>query len=169
MTRLEQALVQLKLARTYSLGLLQDIPEKDWFWMPAPGVTHIAWQVGHLACAEYHLTLARIRGNQPEDSTLFPTANFVELFGRTSTPMADTGQYPTPAELLATLERISAQSRKELPALTDEELDQPSPISKPHPIVTTRLSSLLWCAHHEFSHAGQIGLLRRLLGAVPRW
>ncbi len=169
MTRLEQALVQLNLARTYSLDLLNDVPKKDWFWMPAPGVTHVAWQAGHLATAQYHLALARIRGNRPEDRNLFPTDNFVELFGRSSKPMADTGQYPTPAELLATLERITAQAAQELPTLTEEQLDQPTDLVRPHPIVTTKLSSLLWCTHHEFSHAGQIGLLRRLLGSTPRW
>jgi hypothetical protein len=169
MTRLEQALVQLNLARTYSLGLLKEVPEKDWFWMPAAGVTHVAWQAGHLATAQYHLTLARIRGNRPEDRDLFPVDNFVELFGRSSQPMEDKGQYPRPAVLLATLERISTQAAKELPLLTEEELDQPTDLAKPHRIVTTRLSSLLWCAHHEFTHAGQIGLLRRLLGAAPMW
>lgn len=169
MTRLEQALVQLQLARTYSLDLLKDIPEKDWFWMPSPGVTHVAWQAGHLATAQYHLALARIRGNRPEDRDLFPLDNFVELFGRSSQPMEDTGQYPRPAVLLATLEKISAQAAKELPTLTDGKLDEPTNLAKPHRIVTTKLSSLLWCAHHEFTHAGQIGLLRRLLGATPRW
>jgi DinB superfamily len=169
MTRLEQALSQLKLARAYNLDLLKDIPEKDWFSMPAPGVTHVAWQVGHLATAQYHLTLARIRGNRPEDRDFFPVDNFVELFGRSSHPMEDTGQYPTPAALLATLEKISAQAAKELPTLTEEQLDQPTDLAKPHRIVTTKLSSLFWCAQHEFIHAGQIGLLRRLFGASPQW
>ena len=169
MTRLELALVQINLARTYTLGLLNDIPETDWFWMPVSDVTHIAWQVGHLASAQYHLTLGRIRGNQPMDRELFPTDNFVALFGRTSTPMADIGKYPSPAELRLTLEKITTQARKELFALTDAELDQAADPSKPHPVVTTKLSSLLWCAHHEFLHAGQIGLLRRMLGAAPKW
>jgi uncharacterized damage-inducible protein DinB len=113
--------------------------------------------------------LARIRGNQPEDRDLFPVENFVALFGRTSTPSADAGNYPSPAALLATLEKLTSQVSKDVSTLLDEELDQPADASKPHPIVTTRLSSLLWCAHHEFLHAGQIGLLRRLLGAQPRW
>ena len=169
MTRLEQALVHLNLARTYTLGVLSDIPEKDWFCMPVPGVTHIAWQVGHLASAQYHLTLQRIRGKQTEDRDLFPTDRFVELFGRTSTPIADSGKYPTPAQLRKTLEQISVQAGKELPPLTDEQLDEPADPSKPHPVVTTKLSSLLWCSHHEFLHAGQIGLLRRMLGAAPKW
>jgi hypothetical protein len=30
-----------------------------------------------------------------------------------------------------------------------------------------KLGALLMASHHEFLHAGQIGLLRRLLGKVP--
>lgn len=170
MTRLEQALVHLNLARTYTSGVLSDIPDKDWFWMPSPSVTHIAWQVGHLASAQYHLTMGRIRGNRPaEDRPLFPVDNFVELFGRTSKPMADPQKYPSPAELRASLDRMTEQMKKELTTLTDEQLDEPADPSKPHPVVTTKLSSLLWCAHHEFLHTGQIALLRRMLGAEPMW
>ena len=33
----------------------------------------------------------------------------------------------------------------------------------------TKLDSLFWCAHHEMLHAGQIGLVRRLLGQAPLW
>ena len=34
---------------------------------------------------------------------------------------------------------------------------------------STKLLALLWCAHHEMLHAGQIGLLRRHLGYPPIW
>ena len=37
------------------------------------------------------------------------------------------------------------------------------------PFATTKLKALLWCAQHEMSHAGQIGLLRRHLGFPPMW
>jgi hypothetical protein len=39
----------------------------------------------------------------------------------------------------------------------------------PHPFAKTKLLALLWCANHEMLHAGQIGLLRRLLGCPPMW
>lgn len=169
MTRLQSAMVQLNLARHYTLGLLSDIPDEKWFWMPQGGVTHVAWQVGHIAMAEYNLTLARIRGILPRDRELFTIDNFAELFGRTSIPQADAANYPTPSALRETLTRIHAQSQQELPALADEELDQPSALAKPHPIVTTKLSSLLWCAQHEMIHAGQVGLQRRMMGTEPKW
>lgn len=168
MSRLELALQQLTLARSYTLNLLSDIPEKDWFWMPEPGVTHVAWQVGHLTIAQYLLCLVRIRGTRAEDQQWFPREQYEELFGRITVPRANT-VYPSPAELLATLDRVAVQARTELELLTDKDLDQPNATLKPHPIVTTKLSALLWCAHHEFLHTGQIGLLRRMLGAAPKW
>ena len=54
-----------------------------------------------------------------------------------------------------------------VPGLDDAELDQSVP--HPHRFATTKLRALLWCAHHEMLHAGQIGLLRRHLGYPPVW
>jgi len=48
------------------------------------------------------------------------------------------------------------------PAGGQPRLDKP-PL-KPLSLAKTKLWSLLWCAQHEMVHAGQIGLLRRLLG-----
>ncbi len=35
-------------------------------------MSHVAWQVGHLAVAEYRLALWRIRGPQPQDGDVIP-------------------------------------------------------------------------------------------------
>ena len=52
----------------------------------------------------------------------------------------------------------------ELPSLTDEELAVPIHPSRPE---RTKLGGLFWNVEHEFLHAGQIGLLRRLMGKPP--
>jgi hypothetical protein len=49
------------------------------------------------------------------------------------------------------------------PAMLDE------PCERVHRIANTRLRSIQWCSQHELIHAGQIGLLRRLLGQEPQW
>ena len=72
MSRLALAIEQIIFARNYTLRFLDTIDEADWFRMPSDGVTHIAWQVGHLAMAEYRMALQRIRGAQPEDANLTP-------------------------------------------------------------------------------------------------
>jgi hypothetical protein len=95
MTRLELGIEQIVFARNYTIELLDQTPQAEWFRMPAAGVTHIAWQVGHLACAEYRLALWRIRGAQPQDNTLVSEAQR-SLFGYESVPYGDPAQYPSP-------------------------------------------------------------------------
>src|SRR5690349_3195275 len=97
-SRLEIAIKQLEFARKYSLGLIADIPDSDWFWMPTEGVTHIAWQVAHLAMAEYGLCLFRLRGRREEDLNLMPS-NFRKQFSKGTIPNPDPTQNPTPAEI----------------------------------------------------------------------
>ena len=164
MSRLQLAVAQLVFARNYTLGLLDQTPADEWFRLPPGGVSHVGWQVGHLAFSEYRLALWRIRGERPGDAELF-SPDFKRLFGADSGPQADT-TYP-PAELRAVLDRVHEQVLRELPGLDEAELDQPVP--HPHPFATTKLRALLWCAHDEMLHAGQIGLLRRHLGYAPMW
>jgi hypothetical protein len=166
MNRLQLAIDQIVFARNYTIGLLDQTPAHDWLRQPPGGISHIGWQVGHLAFAEYRLALLRIRGPQPEDDTLV-SQDFVRLFGAKSVPEADPAKYPAPAEIRAALDRVHEQVLRELPGLAEAELDQPVP--HPHPFAKTKLLALLWCAHHEMVHAGQIGLLRRQLGHPPMW
>ena len=88
----------LRKARVYTEDMLSNVDQADWFRQPSEGVTHIAWQVGHLAVAQFSLALKRVRGEK--------TGNGKE-------------------------------------------------------------AAIRWSIQHEFIHAGQIGLLRRLLGANP--
>jgi hypothetical protein len=165
-SRLQQAIEQLAFARQYTSGLLDKTDAADWFRQPAGGVSHIGWQAGHLAYAEYRLALDRIRGPKPEDARLFPES-YVDLFRRQSMPIAEAGRYPSAAELRALLDRIHAQVLRELPSLAEAEWDQPA--HREHPLARTKLASVLWAGHHEMLHAGQIGLLRRQLGYAPVW
>jgi uncharacterized damage-inducible protein DinB len=166
MSDLQIALEQISFARQYTLRLLDTIDPAQWFRQPSEGVSHIAWQVGHLATAEYWLALERIRGRRPEDEGLIPDA-FKKPFGRTSVPQADPSKYPSPAEIRAVFDRVHEQTLRELPDTPEEVLAQP-PV-RPHDLAKTKRASLFWCAQHELVHAGQIGLLRRLLGYPPVW
>jgi hypothetical protein len=164
--RLQLAIEQIVFARNYTIGLLNQTPAADWLRQPPGGVSHVGWQVGHLAFAEYRLALWRIRGRQPQDDALF-SQEFVRRFGPNSVPDADPANHPAPAEIRATLDRVHEEVLRELPGLDEAELDQPVP--HPHPFAKTKHLALLWCAHHEMLHAGQIGLLRRQLGHAPMW
>jgi hypothetical protein len=166
MSRLQLAVEQIVFARNYTLRLLDQTPEAEWFRQPPGGVSHVAWQVGHLAFAEYRLALWRIRGVQPRDAELISEAHR-GLFGAESVPDPDPGKYPSQADIRAVFDRVHEEVLRELRDLDEGELDQPVP--HPHPYAKTKLLALLWCAHHEMIHAGQIGLLRRQLGHEPLW
>ena len=61
MSRLQLAIEQIVFARSYTVGLLEQTPTGDWLRQPPGGVSHVAWQVGHIAYSEYGLALLCIR------------------------------------------------------------------------------------------------------------
>jgi hypothetical protein len=161
----QHAIEQIHFARNYTVKLLDSIDPADWFAMPG-GVSHIAWQVGHLAMAEYRLGLERLRGRQPGDEVLISEL-FLMQFGRDSVPEPDPAKNPSPGEIRHAFDQVHGQVLHELPRWSDEELQAP-PL-RPHALFNTKLGGLIWCAQHEMMHAGQIGLLRRQLGQKPLW
>jgi hypothetical protein len=161
---LDLALKQIEFARSYTLSILAEIDEADWFTMPLGSPTHVAWQIGHLAMAEYGLCLFRQRGRQEVDLELM-SSGFRKLFSRGSVPEAGAGKYPPPGEIRAMLDRVHVQVLKEGPSFTTEQLEEP--VEPPFAVEPTKLGCLLFCSHHEMLHAGQLGLVRRLLGKAP--
>jgi hypothetical protein len=161
---LKLATAQIEFAREYTLALLADIDDPDWYRMPPGAVTHLAWQTGHIAMAQYGLCLFRQRGRRPEDLELMPS-KFRKLFSRGSQVQADPAAYPTPGELRAAMNRIHEQCLTEMAGFSPDLLTEP--IDMPYMVYPNKLGALLFCSHHEMLHAGQIGLLRRLLGKQP--
>ena len=164
MSRLSFVVDQIKAARHYTRSLLDGVEPDQWFRLPEEGVTHIAWQVGHLAAAEYSLTLRRMRGTRESDSELI-SQEFLKQFGKGSSPEADPGKYPSAEEIDGVFERVHKQAIEELQELPEAVLDEP--VDKPHPMFSTKLEALRFCPLHEMVHAGQLGLLRRLSGDAP--
>lgn len=163
-SRLDLAIRQIQFARNYMLELIEDVDTSRWFEIPPGGPSHIAWQVGHLAMAEYGLTLFRQRGRQPVDTELM-TSRFRKRFSRGSQPSADSEDYPPPNEIKTVLQRVHEQALSELPKFSEELLNEP--VEMPFTAYPTKLGALLFCSHHEMIHAGQIGLIRRQLGMDP--
>jgi hypothetical protein len=159
------AIDQLARVRHYTTRLLDSVDEKDWYRFPAGGVTHIGWQAGHLAMAEYRLALGRIRGFRPEDENLI-TKSFQAQYGAGSVADSNPANQPSPPALKALLQRVHEQALKALRAFDG---DWQEKVTTPHPMFETKLGSILWCAQHEMLHSGHIGLLRRLLGYAPLW
>ncbi len=80
-SRIELVLGQIRFAREYTLSLLADVGTDDWFQMPAGCSTHLAWQVGHLAMAQYGLCLFRMRGRADVDMELM-SSSFRKKFSK---------------------------------------------------------------------------------------
>jgi hypothetical protein len=164
MSRLRLAIDQIVFARNYTIGLLEKTDGADWLRVPPGAVSDVGWQVGHIAFSEYRLALWRIRSERPGDDALC-SREFKRLFGAHSVPQADSA-YP-PDAIRAALDRVHEQVLLELPGLDEVEPDRLVP--HPHPLATTKLRALLWCAHQEMLNAGPIGLLSRQLEYSPLW
>ena len=163
--RIEIATKNIRFAREYTNSLLVDVQPDDWFATPTGAVTHLAWQVGHLAMAEYALTMLRVRGKEPEDQALI-TNDFFKRFKKGTEPSFDAASYPAVDEILHVFENVHQAALAELEGYSDMDLDVSLP--EPHSVYNTKLGSVFFCANHEMLHAGQIGLIRRLLGKPPR-
>ena len=155
---------QIEFARTYTLGLLEDVDDDEWFRMPANCPTHIGWQVGHLAMAQYALTMIRVRGKEPEDEQII-SKKFFRCFQKGTVPESDASVYPTPADIRQTLTSVHDHALQELTQYSDADLEQKLP--EPHAVFDTKLGSVFFCSAHELIHCGQIGLCRRLLEKSP--
>lgn len=171
--RVEVALQLLVSARQYLGTMLDGLTDDDWFWVPNTGLvsgseppycSHIAWQVGHIAMAEYGLMLFRQRGRAEVDLDLMP-GSFRKRFAKGSAPNNDRTAYPPPAEIRQQLDKIHAQVLLEVPSFSAASLDEP--LDPPTAGFPTKYGALLMASQHEMLHCGQIGVLRRLLGRNP--
>ncbi len=163
-TKLELARKQIEFARAYTRTLLEDVEASEWFTIPVGCATHIAWQVGHLAMAQYGLCLFRIRGRQPIDTELM-SSSFRKKYSKGTTPDADPAANASPDEIKQVFEGVYRQAMAEMADYDEATLSDP--VDMPYAAYATKLGALLFCSHHEMLHAGQIGLLRRLLGKEP--
>jgi uncharacterized damage-inducible protein DinB len=123
----------------------------------------VAWQVGHLAAAQASLVQTRCF-DKPIEQCIPPA--WKELFGIGSAPSPDAATYPSTTELREHFDRVHAESVDLIATLSPAELEQP-PGPRPHPMFNTKRGALATAFTHEAFHAGQIALLRRLLGKPP--
>ena len=161
--RLDLVVRRIAFVRKYTLSLLEGLEESDWYWMPDAFPTHIAWQLGHIAMSHYGLTLFRQRGRTEIDTKLM-RGKFRKLFMKGTTPKEGAENNPDPKEILEVLDRVYQQTMVELPSF-EAHLDET--VDAPHAAFATKYGSLLFAPDHEMLHAGQIGMLRRLMGKEP--
>ena len=164
MAKLQAVIDRIRRTREYTRTLLADVEDDLWLIKPEGAPTHIAWQVGHIAMAQYALCLMRVRESQPGDREMM-SREFRRQFSKGTTPDADKENNPSPAEIRQVFDTIYAQVMVEAPRFDEAELAQE--LAAPHEMFTTKLEALNFSADHEWLHGGQIGLLRRMLGKPP--
>jgi hypothetical protein len=162
--RLEAAIERIQSARQYTSQFLTGLSDEEWFWSPRELTTHIAWQVGHLAVAQYNLCLRRVRGRTTGDESLV-SDSFVDAFKLGSQPVAERAGNPPLEEIRRVFAAVHDTAVGELATCSDAELDVP--LEQPHQVFKTKLAAVEYCPPHELVHAGQIALLRRLMGKPP--
>ncbi len=138
---------------------LSDLDDKDLLVRPVPGANHIAWQLGHLVCSEHGITNGAKAG-----SAAALDADFIERYSRKNTGSDDPNIFRESKKTL--LEMYSAQRDATLAlveTLSESDFDAPSP-EKFKGYGPTVGSLLLLQGSHEMLHAGQVAVIRRVLG-----
>lgn len=158
----DMALGQMKFARTYLLGLIENVPDSLWHEIPAGSPSHLAWQIGHLAVAQYGLMLFRQRGRAEGDMELMP-GWLRKKYGRGT--KATLENIESKEMLLNSLSQIHERSMFEVATASASQLAET--IDMPYAVYPNKLGALLFCPLHESIHIGQIGVLRRMLGLDP--
>lgn len=162
----ELAIQGIVATREYTKELLASIPDSDWLRFPPGVTTNVLWQVAHLAMAEYRLGLDRVRGTQATDESLAP-AKFLAMYGRGSVPSDEIAKNFGIEDVRRIFDAVHEQLLAESEHWSDDDLQ--GEVFTPHRLFTKKMDALLWCSRHEMLHAGQIGLIRRMLGAAPVW
>ena len=123
------------------------------------GITnHMAWITGHLVSTRF--SLGNVLGLPYREP-------FPELFAR-GKGLDESIQYPAFSELTNDWETISEPLISRIEQLRDWELESEAPVPSPMtPINHTLMGFIIFIAHHEAYHIGQLGLARRLMGYEP--
>ena len=163
-SRLEVAINRIRGSRLFTQQFLKDCSDAEWYWSPPQFTTHLAWQVGHLAVAQYNLCLRRVRGRTKADESLISDA-YIEAYKLGSKPAAEPENNPPLDEIRQVFGAVHQQTLDELAGRSDAEMDEL--LAESHPRFKTKIDAVEWSAQHEMVHAGQIAMLRRLMGKPP--
>ncbi len=145
--------------RNATLKLVNDLTDDQLTIQPAPKTNHPAWVLGHLLLVDCSF-LSLIGGTPP---TL--DANWKDIYGNGSTPVADKSKYKPKAWYLEQLAKVRADILKRLASITPEELAKPHPDpARRERFPTVGHTIFMYGTWHEGYHAGQLSTWRRVQG-----
>jgi hypothetical protein len=124
---------------------------------PQPEGNCLNWVIGHLVSA--YQSIFPLLGQEPVmgEGRLKP-------YARHSSPLKDSAEAVPLQELLAVFGTASERVDAGLAVLAPKKLDEPAPYSPTNDPKETVRSLLASISFHQAYHAGQTGLLRRVIG-----
>lgn len=161
MTQGELLAEEIEGTRDWTRKLIEDLKGDDWHFQPAPGLGHALWMCGHLASAQNSLIHVRVFGASVLDKDFaghFPIGAPVRA--------AHEHDYPSVETVLQKMADIHEKTCRAVRNIGDELLAEPAfgADGAPHPHYRDKRGAISHCHRHEAFHAGQIALIRRLLG-----
>ncbi len=156
---LEAFIATITHTRNATLKLVADLTDDQMTLQPAPKTNHPAWVLGHLLAVDGSF-LALLGGTAP---TL--DANWKEVYGGGSTPVADSSKYKPKKFYVDHLAAVREQIIARLKTIKPEELSKPHPDPARRERFPTILHAIfIYGTWHEGYHAGQLSAWRRVQG-----
>lgn len=152
----------LEMSKGWIMGLVQDMKDTPTAFPTAKGGNHPLWVLGHLTYSEGNLVSEFVLGEKN------PVAQWKEVFGQGTEPVADASRYPTFDEVLRKFEEVRSRTLKTLASLSDDDLDKPS---KAPAELSQYFGNIGQCfaaiGMHFTYHGGQVADARRAAGKKP--
>jgi hypothetical protein len=152
----------LEMASSWVMGIIDDMKDAA-LTTPTPnGGNHPLWVLGHLAYAEGNLINGFVQGQEN------PLADWKEMFGQGSQPVADADKYPPFEVLMTKFQEIRANTLSVLGSLSDDDLDKPSHApAEIQQFFGTIAQCFAALPMHFTFHGGQVADARRAAGRPP--
>lgn len=136
---------------------LGDLEDADLMVRAVPGTNHAAWQLGHLISSERHmLTGAGVTMPALPDG-------FEECYTKETSASDDASKFHKKGEYLTLMEEQRKATLAGLEAMSDADLDRPTP-EEMHAYAGTVGIAFNMVAIHVMMHAPQLVAIRRKLG-----
>jgi hypothetical protein len=150
------------MSKGWIMGLIQDMKDSPTAFPTANGGNHPLWVLGHLTYSEGNLVNEFVLGKTN------PVAQWKEIFGQGSEPVADLSRYPSFDEVLGKFEEIRSNTLQALDTLSDDDLDKPSRAPADLSQFFGNVGQCFAAIPMHFTyHGGQVADARRSAGKKP--
>ncbi|MCG3127574.1 MAG: hypothetical protein CHACPFDD_02439 [Phycisphaerae bacterium] len=147
----------IKFGKMITDAYLSDLSDAELFIRPAPGLNHVAWQLGHLISSAANLIAAA--GGKPP--ALPP--DFAACYTKETTTSDDPKKFHRKSDYLALLEAARTATCAAIDATPDADFAKPAP-PEMRSYAPTVGDIFTLIGMHDTMHAGQWVALRRKLG-----